>query len=520
MKKRFRLNWARGAKLKVERLLEGGIDIDGPMDSYGFTLLHHAVDIGTSANQGTRDESESVTKLLIDKGANVNAEDNCGRTPLMVAVESYNINVVKILLEKGSSIDTHCKYGKSLLHYAVLNPGNEVADLVVKKGASLNETDTSGQNPLEEAINLNNKIIFQFLKDLGATYETSRNSDVTPLQRVSFWGKNDEVARLILRGSNLESKDKAGVNALIVATRSGKFDTVKMLLDSGADVSAQDNDGNSALHWASKLCLGDIVRLLLQYGANPLWCNKAQETPFDKAVEGMTGDSKIPMGSVYSTSPVISHLLDYGFCRHLDSGCFIPSNGHRSERDAIDFATPFTKVIIANDLRRSLAGLPHSNSMYPFTLEHGISFSSAAFKKQHKNWDTLKRKNNPQFCTDCKREIAIMKTISLTNKLTLFDVLTKPVDKVIPYISEETVEHLLVSDDCADDLPIYWGMVQSRLEVLFQRKILINCAHNFFTSISPMLPHECIEIILKNLSIEDYKLLRGIVYLFDLKDLI
>lgn len=52
-------------------------------------------------------ERLAVVKLLIDLGEDVNAADNYGITPLMVAANLGDLNVVKYLVEKGADLNAH-----------------------------------------------------------------------------------------------------------------------------------------------------------------------------------------------------------------------------------------------------------------------------------------------------------------------------------------------------------------------------------------------------------------------------
>jgi len=64
-------------------------------DNDGYTVLS-----GSIANG-----HEVVARLLLDKGANVEARDNSGRMPLSWAAEQGQEAVVKLLLEKGANIE-------------------------------------------------------------------------------------------------------------------------------------------------------------------------------------------------------------------------------------------------------------------------------------------------------------------------------------------------------------------------------------------------------------------------------
>jgi ankyrin repeat protein/tRNA A-37 threonylcarbamoyl transferase component Bud32 len=64
---------------------------------------------------------KDVVKLLLDKGADVNAKDREGRTALMWAASSGNVDIVKILLDAGADISAKNEDGETALMLAQRN---------------------------------------------------------------------------------------------------------------------------------------------------------------------------------------------------------------------------------------------------------------------------------------------------------------------------------------------------------------------------------------------------------------
>jgi len=72
---------------------------------------------GYSEGAGALD-AEAVVTLLLDRGATIDAIDDRGRTPLMIAAESDHPNIVALLLGRGADQARKDKEGKTALDLA------------------------------------------------------------------------------------------------------------------------------------------------------------------------------------------------------------------------------------------------------------------------------------------------------------------------------------------------------------------------------------------------------------------
>ena len=127
----------------INILLEKGADINAK-DNYGRTPLMHAIQYGCS---------EEVIKILLEKGADINAKDNYGWTPLMYAIQyGCSEEVIKILLEKGADINAKDNYGWTPLMHAIheceCECSKEVIKILLEKGADINAKDNYDCTPL------------------------------------------------------------------------------------------------------------------------------------------------------------------------------------------------------------------------------------------------------------------------------------------------------------------------------------------------------------------------------------
>jgi ankyrin repeat protein len=127
-----------GHLMAIQALLSApGIDIDAKSPDGDAALI--------LAAQNGNDEA---VKALINKGANVNAANNNGWTPLMSAAQHGHLTTIQILLSaKGIDIDTKNSDGATALILAAANGKDDIVKELINNGADVNITDNNGRTP-------------------------------------------------------------------------------------------------------------------------------------------------------------------------------------------------------------------------------------------------------------------------------------------------------------------------------------------------------------------------------------
>ncbi|KAH7112262.1 ankyrin repeat-containing domain protein, partial [Dactylonectria estremocensis] len=90
---------------------------------------------------------EAVVKLLLEKGADLEAKDDNGRTPLLRVGESGGDAIAKLLLEKGANLEAKDCHDLTPLLWAASNGREAVATLLLEKGADLEAKGGDGFTP-------------------------------------------------------------------------------------------------------------------------------------------------------------------------------------------------------------------------------------------------------------------------------------------------------------------------------------------------------------------------------------
>lgn len=244
----------------VRKLLDAGADVN-VMDAYGETPLHAAT--FNDKYLDTQKTSLTIARLLIDKGANVNAQTaketisiNGGpdpgqqSSPLHMAAISGNLDVATLLLEKGANVNAKTTMGVTPLHWASAANKLEIVDLLISHHADVNATDEQGRTPLHYSVTARSKeALTDFLIKHGANVNVVDRKGLTPLS----YAASDKIAQLLLsNGANINARDAVGAAPLHHIVVTGAYDVVMLLLAQGADANAKDKFGETPLHWAAK----------------------------------------------------------------------------------------------------------------------------------------------------------------------------------------------------------------------------------------------------------------------------
>jgi Ankyrin repeats (3 copies) len=94
--------------------------------------------------------SNVIAKLLLDRGANIDARDFLGATPLQYASLHGQKSVVELLTTRGATVNAQSSFGKTALHLAAAAGNKEVVKVLLAHGAGLTVRNSDHQTPLQE----------------------------------------------------------------------------------------------------------------------------------------------------------------------------------------------------------------------------------------------------------------------------------------------------------------------------------------------------------------------------------
>jgi ankyrin repeat protein len=131
IKKYFFSAVIQGEKASVAHFLGFGTPIELSYDFTGKTALHLSIIY----------KQWAVFKYLIQYGANIHTQcqyGKCQQAPLHLAVRMKNIPMIRLLLEKGADVNAKDEGGKTPLCLAIYTENNEIVKLLLSYGADPN----------------------------------------------------------------------------------------------------------------------------------------------------------------------------------------------------------------------------------------------------------------------------------------------------------------------------------------------------------------------------------------------
>ncbi len=236
-------------------------------DAGGFTPLMRAAHSG-DAHQ---------TQLLLQKGADIHARNDEGKTPLIIACESF-----KTILPIPPSMPTcegvqssvqmdlyfhaqwlyHERMQTLLYQEAVLR--RKITETLLDGGADVDAKDNAGKTALMYAC-------------------THRCAEGGGHHMQSFSTGHAEV--LLAHNPEINAKDNKNNTALMYAIDMRHYSLAEQLLNRGADPGIINSEGKTALHLAAIKGLDTIISLLLEKGADAHARDEQGKTPLDYAQE-------------------------------------------------------------------------------------------------------------------------------------------------------------------------------------------------------------------------------------------
>jgi ankyrin repeat protein len=361
-----------GNAAAVKALLIHGAKVDVTERQLGQTALMWAV----------AEDHAAAASVLIESGANVNARSAIlnfppfkwgvngmvstnlpkgGWSPLMYAARQNAMASARVLIDAGADVNAPDPEGQTPLLIAIANAHYDVGAMLLERGADPNKADQAGVGPLYAAVDMNTMAplvsrpspkpsgkldptaLITILLDKGANPnvgllrpafgkhhdlrgDATMGEGTTPFMRAARTGDVQVMRLLLARGADPYARRRDLSTALHLAAQGRRsapptgpktipgasdLEAMKLCIEAGLDVNAFNASGQTALHAAAARGADEAVKMLVALGARVDARDKQKRSPLDLVLLDIgshrSGDEDYPIP--FTTAALLREVM-------------------------------------------------------------------------------------------------------------------------------------------------------------------------------------------------------------------
>src|SRR5262249_27259966 len=154
-------------------------------------------------------DTKAVEKRIAANPELVKAEDRAGSTPLHHAAGFGTLATMKLLLDKGADVNAANKRKSTPLFWGIYDEAK--VRLLIERGADLKAKTTDGRTIIFQAASIGNAIpVLRLLLEKGASQDTKTLTGITPLMAAAGRANLEAMRVLIDRKADVNARNEAG----------------------------------------------------------------------------------------------------------------------------------------------------------------------------------------------------------------------------------------------------------------------------------------------------------------------
>jgi quinoprotein dehydrogenase-associated probable ABC transporter substrate-binding protein len=253
--------------------------VQGNLPAHGAYTAPASVEYKSKPEAASPDQVVTDQKLeaWLAEGADLTQE-------LSNAVLANDEHRIRLLVKKGADINARDLQGYAPIHTAARKRHADQVKLFAELGANVNEPDSDGMTPLQHAVMRNHVPTVKALLERGADIEGKNSQDYSPLAIALAEAKYETAKELLEAGAHIDtragpddltplmiisSQVRPGEGTMFLPGSVRPIDIARDLIKRGADINAQSKSGITALMIAAARNVAPMIGLLMQAGAKP-----------------------------------------------------------------------------------------------------------------------------------------------------------------------------------------------------------------------------------------------------------
>lgn len=543
----FHISCMRKKLKTVKGFLQNGVNINAPVHFNsvfwpGYTPLHFASEF----------ELKKVVKLLLKHGANFEAKNGIGLTPLDIAIKCTDTSklwrdevedvfaIIESILGQAASVgntDAFDDRGFSLLHVSCVNNDTSAIEHFltahpgdIDKPVNWTASDWLGYTPLHVAVHFDSKEAAELLLEKGADISIKTAEGNTPLHEVFSLRshlREIEIPELIFTQENLIGDE--GYSHFHIACSIGNIKAVEYFLGRGVDVnqatkftSVYEYTGQSPLHLAVsniEVC-EEVVQLLLRNGADvsardaelntPLHCTK-YNSKIKIAKILLAQGADVNARNMYNETALLSTCFDSEFAESkiipkkiqflLESGADVNIENEEGEIPLMIFSSWPNEV--QDKIECIVLMMKHVKKLR--LIDYHVSKKNELYYfKLLADCEAQGYYKEAEFVEQCTKEVELMTSVSLDSYTTLYNILGKSTNEMALHSENTDLQKIVTALDFPKRYPTYGFLLKLQFKRGLARRPLLETAKESLSFITAFpLPDACSEKICQHLTNED-----------------
>lgn len=222
--------------------------------------------------------------------------------------DDFNANKIKKYIQKGIDLNKQDENGNTILFTLVANKKYDAIKFILENGVEKELENKFAKNPLDEACEKSDGAMVRFLLDNGFEVNRKNSNGRTILQNTAILGNEKIFQVLMTYKPDFNIKDPKGKTVLFHAVEGKNINILKDVVNNVEDINSLDDENQTALFKAVLKEEVEIAHTLISHGINVNFLDKLGQNALFNAI--LQGESNIPVIELLIKKNINMNIVD------------------------------------------------------------------------------------------------------------------------------------------------------------------------------------------------------------------